>query len=117
MDCDDQNVEKQRGMIILNYAQGDLRLIINELDISVLTSEDGDRRVLDHVRESYQEYLEKRLPKAMERAIFSPEGRRGRSETMIQYVARKRTLLQELSRVKCELPQQALGYIMLATQV
>ena len=49
----------------------------------------------------------------MERAIFSPEGRRGKSETMIQYVARKRTLLQELTRVKCDLPPQALGYILL----
>ena len=49
----------------------------------------------------------------MERALFSHEGRRGKSESMIQYVARKRTLLQELSRVGCQLPSQAAGYIMM----
>merc|ERR1712051_1058847 len=45
--------------------------------------------------------------------MISPEGRRGKTEPMIQYIARKRTLLQELARVKCQLPPQALGYIML----
>ena len=50
-------------MVILNYAQGDLQLIINELDVTVLTSEDGDEKVLAHIQESYQEYLEKRPPK------------------------------------------------------
>jgi hypothetical protein len=108
-----RTLKTQRGMVILNYAQGDLQLIINELDVTVLTSEDGDEKVLAHIQESYQEYLEKRLPKAMERAIFAPEGRRGKTESMIQYVARKRTLLQELSRVECPLPSQALRYIML----
>ena len=49
-----RTLKKQRGMVILNYAQGDLRLIINELDVAVLTAEDGDRKVLDHVKESYQ---------------------------------------------------------------
>ena len=32
---------------------------------------------------------------------------------MIQYAARKRTLLQELARVGCQLPSQAAGYIMM----
>ena len=45
-----RTLKRQRGMVILNYAQGDLRLIINELDVADLTAEDGDRRVLDHVR-------------------------------------------------------------------
>ena len=108
-----RTMKKQRGMVILHYATGDLRMIINELEISILTSEDSDWRVLQHIQESYQEYLEKRLPKAMERALFSPEGRRGQKESMLQYVARKRTLFQELTRVQCELPSQALGYLML----
>ena len=48
------SLKKQRGIVILNYAQADLRLIINELDVDVLTAEDGDRRVLNNVKESYQ---------------------------------------------------------------
>ena len=31
---------------------------------------------------------------------------------MLQYVARKRTLFKEITRAACELPSQALGYIM-----
>ena len=37
-----RTIKKQRGMTIMNYSSGDLRLIINELDISVLTSEEGE---------------------------------------------------------------------------
>ena len=49
----------------------------------------------------------------MERALFAHESKRHHKESMVQYVARKRTLLNELTRAKCELPSVALGYIML----
>ena len=77
-------------MVIMQHATKDLRLIIDEFDSDTLTSEDSDKKVAAHIRESYQEYLDKRLPKAMEKAIFSPEGRGGRQESMLQYIARKR---------------------------
>ena len=73
-----RTLKRQRGMVIMNYASGDLRLIINELDVDTLTSEDGDEKVIAHIRESFQEFLDKRLPKVMERAIFPHDGRRGK---------------------------------------
>ena len=108
-----RTLKTQRGMTILHYAVGDLKTIINELDIDTLCSEEGGDRVFQHIRESYSEYLEKELPKAMERALYAGECRRRKDESMLQYVARKRTLFAELDRAKCPLPNQAKGYIML----
>jgi len=100
-------------MTILHYAGGDLKLIINELDVETLTHEQGGERVKEHVLDSFKEYLDKKLPKAMERALFSNDAKRHRGETMIQYISRKKTLLNELDRAKCPLPSNAKGYLML----
>jgi len=100
-------------MTILHYAYGDLKLIINELDVEALTAEDGGQRVYDHIKEAYGEHLDKKLPKAIERALFSNEGKRNKGESMIQYVSRKKMLFNELDRAKCVLPPTAKGYIML----
>ena len=108
-----RTMKTQRGMTILHHSNGDLKTIINELDIMVLTSENGGHMVFDHIQRSYQEYMDKQLPKAMERAMCSSEGRRHKNEGMIQYVARKRTLLNELTRAKCLLSDEALGYIVI----
>ncbi len=101
-----RTLRSQRGMTILHHSSGDLKLVINELDIAVLTAEDGGQKVWDNIGATYQQYLEKKLPKAMERVLFSAEGRRQRQE-MLQYVARKRMLLDELSRATCLLPSNA----------
>ena len=108
-----RTLKTQRGMTILHYAAGDLKLIINELDVDTLTSEQGGQSVYDHVKDAYSEYLDKKLPKAMERALFAPEARRRRDETMVQYVSRKRTLPNDLDRTKCVLPSSAKGYVLL----
>ena len=81
-----RTMRTQRGMTILHYASGDLKLIINELDVEALTADDGGQKVLDHVKEAFVEYMEKKLPKAMERALYAPDCRRQKGETMIQYV-------------------------------
>ena len=39
--------------------------------------------------------------------------KRDGNEGMVQYVSRKKTLFNELSRAKCDLPDLAKGYIML----
>jgi hypothetical protein len=79
----------------MQYAQGDLKLIINELDIDVLTAEDSGEQVLRHIQESFLECTDKSMPKALQRALFAHEGKRGRGETLLHYTARKRTLFAE----------------------
>ena len=107
-----RTLKTQRGMTILQYAQGDLKLIVNELDISILTSEISGEKCLTHIKESYAEYLDKKLPKAIERALFAREAKRANGESMIQYVARKRTWFKEISRAGCNLPPDAFGYLL-----
>ncbi len=58
--------------------------MINELDIDTLIAEDGGQKVWDHMRATSPEYLEKKLPQAMERVFFAAEGKRQRRETMLQ---------------------------------
>ena len=77
-------------MTILRYATGDLRLIVNELDIDVLTHEDGGDIVRDHIEKSFSEYLDKQFPKSIERCLFASDGRRQKGESMLQYIARNR---------------------------
>ena len=54
-----RTLKRQRGMVIMQHATGDLRLIINELDVATLTDEQGDDKVRAHIRDAFQEYLEK----------------------------------------------------------
>jgi hypothetical protein len=103
----------QAGMTILHYAYGDLKTLINELDVDVLTAPNGGENVFQHIQKTYQDYIHKKLPKAMERALFDDKGTRQRDESMFQYTSKKRTLLNELAKADCELPSRAKGYLTL----
>ena len=64
-----------------------------------------------HAKVAYAAYADKRLPRAMENALYwEPSAKRKKTGSMIQYVARKNTLLKELDRAKCELPSIGKGY-------
>jgi hypothetical protein len=62
-------MKSQRGMVILNHASGDLRIVINNFDLATLTSETSGEAVVKHLSEQFSEYLTRQLPRAMERAI------------------------------------------------
>ena len=52
---------KQRGLIILHYSEGELQLMIDDLDLRMLTSEDSGDKGYSHVKDLFEEYLEKEL--------------------------------------------------------
>ena len=56
-------------MTILHYAHGDLRTVINELEIEELTSDDSGTKVLKLTQGTYAEYMENQLPQAIENGI------------------------------------------------
>ena len=91
-----RTLKTQRGMTILHYSHGDLKLIINELDVTTLTSEDSGNIVFKHVKNAYAEYLVKKLPQPIERALYDPAGHRSKGESMLQFISRKKTLLKRL---------------------
>ncbi len=81
-----RTLNTQRGMTILHYAAGDLKLIINELDVDILTAADSGNTVFIHVQKAYAEYIVKKLPKAIEKSLFDPNGHRSGGESMLQYI-------------------------------
>ena len=60
-----RTLKTQQGMTILHYSSGDLKLIINELDVDELTSYEGGQKVYDHIKENFGDYMEKKLPKQL----------------------------------------------------
>ena len=106
-------LKSQQGMIIMNYATGDLRLIIDELTTAQLTSEDGGQKVFNHISASYVEYIDKKLPKTIENALFRPDCRRTQDEIMVQYISRKSTLFNALAKAECVLPEAVKGYLLM----
>ena len=81
----------------LHDACGDLKILINELDVDTLTHPDSGTIVYKHVYNNFKEHLIKKLRKALERAIWDGKGIRLRDETMLQYTSKKRSLLRELT--------------------
>ena len=86
----------QQGMTILHYASGDLKSLINELDVDDLTSPDSAKIVKKLIEDNFKEYLERKLPKAIERALFRQSCQRGNGETMVQYVSGEKCPFQRL---------------------
>ena len=79
----------QRGMTILHCADGDLKTLINELDIEQLTSENSGQLVYDYIHDAFEEYLVTKLPQATEECLFGSDGKRRNGEGMLMYIARK----------------------------
>ena len=98
-------------MTILNYASGDLKGIINELEVSELTSDQSGDITFKHVQAAYREYTEKKLPQAIEQAIFDKDTPRRKGEGMLQYCTRREQLFKKLKKEGCDLPDTAKGYI------
>ena len=108
-----RTLKTQQGMTILNSAHGDLKLVINELEIEELTAEDSGQVVLKHVQKSYAEYMEKKLPQAIENAIYDKGLLRKQSESMLQYCLRRDKLFKKLAKEGWSIPETAKGYILL----
>ena len=108
-----RTVKSQQGLIILNYATDDLKVVIDELDIDELTKESSGQDVFDHIKKSYAEYLERKLPQALEECLFDPKIHRQKTETMLPFVLRVDKLFKKLKKAGCDLPDDAKGYLLL----
>ena len=94
-------------MTILNAASGDLKTITNELEIEDLCTEDSGEMVLKHVSAAYSEYMEKKLPQAIELGIYDKDVSRRRNEGMLQYTIRRDKLFKKLAKEGWLIPDDA----------
>ena len=108
-----RTLKAQQGMIILQHATGDLRVIINEIDIDTLTSASSGELVLKHIQLQYAEYLEKKLPSAIEQGLFGHDLVRKKGESMLQYCTRRNTLFKKLAKEGWDIPELPKGYMLL----
>ena len=105
--------KKRQGMAIMGYASGKLKQIIDALEEDQIVDDSGGMLVMEHIQKQYQHYVDKRLPIAIDRVLYSRDAYRSQNEGMLEYLARKKTLFIELDREKCVLPQEAKGYLLL----
>ena len=60
-----------------------------------------------HISQSYAEYMEKKLPEAIERAIYDSDCKRRRGESMLQYTIRRDKLFKRLEKEGWTVPWDA----------
>ena len=108
-----RTAKTQQGAVLLQFAEGELRKIIDEKEIDELTTETGGQLVYDHIEETFEDFKVKKLPQAMDELLFLESSRRHKGESMLDYTQRKKTLFQDLDKAKCVLPSLAKGYILL----
>eukprot|EP00971_Amphidinium_carterae_P334506 6469826-Amphidinium_carterae.4 len=101
----------QRGLLLLQAAKGDLKLLINELTLETLTRGNGGQLVLQHVEAAYSWALLRLLPRRLEDCLFGTSACRQRGESLLQFTARKLQLWRELDQAGCAIPDQAKAYI------
>ena len=96
-------------MTILHYADGDLRTLINELDVDQLTAENSGELVYNHIKETYEEYIDEPLATAAEKLFV----RLGWETSKGRDPSRKNGLFKEMDRAKFPLPNEGKGYLLL----
>jgi hypothetical protein len=50
-------IPNQRGLIIMNYAKGDLRRLLDNLELEELTTKESGQRAFDYIKGEYSEYI------------------------------------------------------------
>ena len=103
----------QRGITVLHYATGGLKVIVNELEVEELAAEDSGDAVCKHVCSSFVVYTEKKLPQAIENGNYDKDVMRKKGEGMLKYVTRRHISFNELTKEGWDIPPLAKGYILM----
>jgi hypothetical protein len=60
----------QRGLIIMQYTRGDLRQLIDTLDLEELTREDSGDKTYEYIKREYSEYMVSKKPLRLEESVL-----------------------------------------------
>ena len=107
-----QTVTAQRGMLIMTYAEGDLKGLINQLDMEELTTKDSGTFVANFIKEEYAEYMVSKKPQRLEEALYNPDRVRQRNEGMISYCSRRKDRFRKLEKEGWNIPSDLRGYLL-----
>ena len=70
-----RTAKTQQGAVLLQFAEGELRKIIDEKEIDELTTETGGQLVYDHIEETFEDFKVKKLPQAVDELLFVESSR------------------------------------------
>ena len=106
-----QTIKSQRGYLIMQYSTGTLRELIDDLDIDQLLHENSGKIVLDYILAEYQEFVDQyKLPTRIEECLYESDRYRKKGESMITYIARRRTRFEKLKKEGWDIPEKQKGY-------
>ena len=103
---------QQRGMIIMNYAKGDLKRLLDNLDLEALTARESGETVFDFVKSEYSEYMVCKKPLRIEEVFYDPERCRKKGEGMVSYISRRKDRFNKLGKEGWTIPDDVKGYLL-----
>ena len=108
-----KTLKSQRAVVIMHHATGDLRKVLDAMELEDLTAEDSGEQVVKLISSEYAEYLIKKLPAAIEAGLYDSNVARHRNESMLQYCQRRNTLFKKLDKEGWVIPPKVKAYILL----
>ena len=108
-----KTLKSQRAVVIMHHATGDLRKVLDAMELEDLTAEDSGEQVVKLISAEYAEYLVKKLPAAIEATLYDSNVARHRNESMLQYCQRRNTLFKKLDKEGWVIPPKVKAYILL----
>ena len=83
----------------MQYSTGTLRELIDDLDIDQLLDENSGKIVMDHILAEYQQFADQyKLPTRIEECLYESDRYRKKGESMVTYIARRRTRFDKLKK-------------------
>ena len=108
-----QTIKSQRGYLIMQYSAGTLRELIDDLDTDQLLAEDSGQKVLEYITAQYQEFVNQyKMPTRIEECFYESDRYRKKGESMVTYIARRRTRFEKLKKEGWQIPEKEKGYFL-----
>ena len=105
-------IPHQRGLIIMNYAKGDLKRLLDNLELAELTEKESGQKAFEYIKGEYSEYIVCKKPLRIEEAFYDPERCRKKGEGIISYISRRKDRFNKLQKEGWTIPEDVKGYLL-----
>ena len=107
-----RTLKAQRGYVIVQYVQGELKQLLNYFDLDTLFSENGAEHCFNRILKHYQEFLKKQLPKVLDEALFDKDTYRRKQESFLSYTMRRQYQWDALEKQGWTIPDEPKAYLL-----
>jgi hypothetical protein len=96
---------KQQGLLIMQYAAGELRQLLDNLDLEELTQEDSGMKTLEYIKKQYSEFIVAKKPVRIEEAFYDADRCRRRGEGLLTYITRRKRAFHKVIKRRLGYPR------------